>query len=187
MLLDEPNGPSKTGACSGEAGKQPSVGMAEKLTPGYKPNLTSRTNSIPRPSFISIFSYLDGVPNITGIDESVLNEHLLEVEDFLLNQTNFTDRKAYRQCSASSRVDVHGMLEKRGFDLGQSSKSSTKDQLSYESDVEIFNFADAIFRFFFPPHVQVATVAKFWGAVKWLVDVSVMPACSNLHLGVPGG
>ncbi|KAJ0117452.1 hypothetical protein J7T55_003866 [Diaporthe amygdali] len=147
-----------------------SVEQAEKLSPDWKPDHASRTNSIPSPESISIFAFLEGVSQPSGVDESVLNEHLLEVEDFLLNQTNFTDRKAYRGCNPSSRNDVYGILEKRGSHLSQSLDSSSKDQQDYEEDVDIFNAADTIFRFFFPAHVEVATVGKFWGALKFLVE-----------------
>lgn len=133
---------------------------------------SNRTNSIPRPESVSIFACLEGVPQPSGVDKSVLNEHLLEIEDFLLNQTNFTDRKAYRGCNTSTRKNVHGILQKRGSILSQSSDSSSRDQIDYEEDVEIFNTADIIFRFFFPADAVVATVGKFWGAVKLLVEVS---------------
>ncbi|KAG6354803.1 hypothetical protein INS49_003884 [Diaporthe citri] len=109
-----------------------------------------------------------------GVDESVLNEHLLEIEDFLLNQTNFTDRKAYRSCNPSSRNNVHGILEKRGSILSQSPDSSSRDQVDYEEVVDIFNTADIIFRFFFPADSKVATVGKFWGAVKLLVELDIV-------------
>lgn len=37
----------------------------------------------------------------------------------------------------------------------------------------MFNTADIIFRFFFPADAKVATVGKFWGAVEFLIEVSV--------------
>lgn len=156
-----------------QAGLKPSAEQNEKLSPDWKPDISGRTNSIPRPESVSIFSFLGDVPQPAGVDESVLNEHLLEVEDFLLNQTNFTDRKAYRSCNPSSRNNVHGILEKRGSILSQSSDSSSRDQVDYEEDVDIFNTTDIIFRFFFPADAKVATVGKFWGAVKFLIEVSV--------------
>lgn len=135
--------------------------------------MSNRTNSIPRPESVSIFAFLEGVSQPAGVDESILNEHLLEVEDFLLNQTNFTDRKAYRSCNPSSRTNVHGILEKRGSILSQSQDSSSRDQVDYEKEVDLFNTADVIFRFFFPADTKVATVGKFWGALKFLIEVSV--------------
>lgn len=137
------------------------------------PDVSKRTHSIPRLASISIFAFLEGVSQPAGVDKSVLNEHLLEVEEFLLSHTNFTDRKAYRSCQTSSRNDVHGTLESRGSFLSQSSNCSSQDQLDYEEDVDIFNTADIVFRFFFPADAQVATVGKFWGALKFLIGVSV--------------
>lgn len=156
-----------------QSGLKPSVEQSKKLSPESKPGIANRTNSIPRPESVSIFAFLEGVPHPTGVDESVLNEHLLEIEDFLLNETNFTDRKFYRSCNKSSRSDVHGILEKRGSILSQSPDSSSRDQVDYEEDVDIFNTADVIFRFFFPADAKVATVGKFWGAVKLLIEVSI--------------
>lgn len=157
--------------------KQPglkSVEQNKKLSNGWKPDVANRMNTIPRPESISIFASLEGVPQPAGVDESVLNEHLLEIEDFLLNQTNFTDRKAYRCCKPSSRNNIHEILRKRGSILSQSPDPSSRDQADYEEAIDIFNTADIIFRFFFPASTEVATVNKFWGAVKLLVEVSDM-------------
>ncbi|KAL1851985.1 hypothetical protein Daus18300_012408 [Diaporthe australafricana] len=154
---------------TGEAQTKPGVEHTKKLSPEWRPEFSSRTDTILKPESISIFSFLEGVPQLASVDESVLNEHLLEVEEFLLNQTNFTDRKAYRGCKPSSRVAVHKLLQNRGSDLSQTSNSSTRDQQDYEEEVDIFNTADIIFRFFFPAHSEVATVGKFWGAIQLLV------------------
>lgn len=155
-----------------QAGLKP-VGQSKKLSPGWKPDVSDRTHWIPRPDSASIFASLEGVAQPTGVDESVLNEHLLEIEDFLLNQTNFTDRKAYRSCKPSSRNNVHEILSKRGSTLSQSVDPSARDQADYEEAIDVFNTADIIFRFFFPASTEVATVGKFWGAVKLLVEVSM--------------
>lgn len=135
--------------------------------------MSNRAQSTPRSESISIFSFLEGVSQPAGVDESALNEHILEVEDFLLSHANFTDRKAYRSCHTSTRDDVHRILENRGSVLSQSSNTSNEDQLDYEELVDIFNTVDIIFRFFFPADSEVATVGKFWGAVKSLIAVSI--------------
>lgn len=165
---------TKGAAQKQEDGLKANAEQSKRLSPDWKPDVSNRTNSIPRLEAVSIFAFLEGVPQPAGVDRSVLNEHLLEVEDFLLNQTNFKDRKAYRGCNPSTRKSVHGILQKRGSILSQSSDSSGRDQIDYEEDVEIFNTADIIFRFFFPADAVVATVGKFWGSVKLLVEVSGM-------------
>lgn len=134
---------------------------------------SDKAQSIPRLESISIFAFLEGVSQPAGADESALNEHLLEVEDFLLSHANFTDRKAYRSCPTSTRADVHRILENRGSVLSQSSDTSNEDQLDYEEYVDMFNTVDIIFRFFFPPDSEVVTMGKFWGAVKVLIVVSI--------------
>lgn len=175
QLLDDTQTSDTEGAAQKQdAGLQANAEQSKRLSPDWKPDVSKRTNSIPRLESVSIFTFLEGVPQPAGVDTSILNEHLLEVEDFLLNQTNFTDRKAYRGCNPSSRRSVHGILQKRGSTLSQSSDSSGRDQIDYEEDVEIFNTADIIFRFLFPADAVVATVGKFWGAVKLLIEVSGM-------------
>lgn len=170
---------TKHAAQKQDAGLKANAEQSKRLSPDWKPDVSNRTNSIPRLDSVSIFAFLEGVPQPAGVDTSVLNEHILEVEDFLLNQTNFTDRKAYRGCNPSSRKSVHEILQKRGSILSQSSDSSGRDQIDYEEDVEIFNTTDIIFRFFFPADAAVATVGKFWGAVKLLVEVSGMAGIVN--------
>lgn len=175
QLLDDTQTLDTEGAAQKQdAGLKANTEQSKRLSPDWKPDVSNRTNSIPKLESVSIFAFLEGVPQPAGVDRSVLNEHLREVEDFLLNQTNFTDRKAYRGCNPSSRKSVHEILQKRGSILSQSSDSSGRDQMDYEEDVEIFNTADIIFRFFFPADAVVATVAKFWGAVKLLIEVSDM-------------
>lgn len=156
-----------------QTGAMSSVERTKKLSPDWTPDTSKRTHSTPRLGSISIFTFLEGVSQPAGVDESVLNEHVLEIEHYLLSHTNFTDRKAYRNCRTSSRDDVHAMLGTRGSTLSQSPNISSADQLDYEEDVDIFNTADIIFRFFFPADAEVATVGKFWGAVKSLIGVSV--------------
>ncbi|KAH8773746.1 putative Mg2+ transporter [Diaporthe sp. PMI_573] len=154
-----------------QAGVKSNVEQTKK-PPDRTPIISKWTHSTPRLGSISIFKFLEGVSHPGGVDESVLNEHVLEVEHFLLSHTNFTDRKAYRNCHTSSRNHVHAMLETRGSTLSQAQSISSADQLDYEEDVDIFNTADIIFRFFFPADAEVATVGKFWGAVKFLIGVS---------------
>lgn len=190
QLLDDTQTSDTEGAAQKQdAGPKANAEQNKRLSPDWKPDVSKRTNSIPRLESVSTFTFLEGVPQPAGVDTSILNEHLLEVEDFLLNQTNFTDRKAYRGCNPSSRKIVYGILQKRGSILSQSSDSSDKVQIDYEEDVEIFNTADVIFRFFFPANTIVATVGKFWGAVKLLIEVSGMVGIveSLLYYNAPRG
>lgn len=190
QLLDDTQTLDTEGATQKQdAGLKVNAEQSKRLSPDWKPDVSNGANSIPRLESVSIFAFLEGVPQPAGVDRSVLNEHLLEVEDFLLNQTNFTDRKAYRGCNPSSRKSVHGILQKRGSVLSQSSDSSGRDQIDYEEDVDIFNTADVIFRFFFPADTMVATVAKFWGAVRLMIEVSGMVGnvSSLLYYNAPRG
>lgn len=149
----------------------------KRASPGQKPDdvdkqtkkkydkqeIKSRTNPI--------FSYLDDVmvSGSDAINEIVLGNHLLEIEHFILHQTPLSDRKAYSNCPESSRTSVHAILETEGEEPSKSSDS----QRAYEDCVDIFNAADSIFGFFFQPRAEVATVNKYWGALKVFVAVSV--------------
>ncbi|KAK4184374.1 hypothetical protein QBC35DRAFT_417078 [Podospora australis] len=129
-------------------------------------------DSKPPPSF-PIFSCLDGVANSTtgGINKTVLEEHLAEVDEYLLQNCLPTDRRAYSSCRQASRGEVYQLLEEEGRPLADPEQPPwpqlRRDR--YKTRVDFFNTADMIFKFFFPVDVVVPTVGKFWGAVKTIV------------------
>ncbi|KAI0097925.1 hypothetical protein GGR51DRAFT_577712 [Nemania sp. FL0031] len=128
----------------------------------------SRSTSLSR---LSIFSCLVGVshPDFDTIDEEILDDHLREVEDYLLFQTSFSDRRAYGACPEATRDEVYAYLESQGVELSNSNEGQRAWQRDYEVKLDIFNAANVVFEFFFPPRVEVPTIPKFWGALKMIM------------------
>ncbi|GAB1317897.1 Mg2+ transporter [Madurella fahalii] len=120
---------------------------------------------------MSIFSWLVGVtrPDSDEIDLDALEDHLQEVEDFLLYETSFRDRRAYRDCPDGTREDLVSLLEQKGADLSESTEAQHRRQKDFEMQLDLFNAADLVFKFFFPANVVVPTVHKFWGALKVII------------------
>ncbi|KXX79338.1 hypothetical protein MMYC01_204552 [Madurella mycetomatis] len=120
---------------------------------------------------LSIFSCLPGVtdPKFDNIDEEALDDHLREVEDYLLSRTTFSDRRAYTACPEATRDKVYAHLEQRGVELSRLTDVKREQQQDYETQLDIFNAADVVFKFFFPPDTEVPTTRKFWGALETII------------------
>ena len=149
----------------------PSHAASEKLSPNWKSrNISGKPESTALPA-LSIFSCLAGVthPDFDNIDEEALDDHLREVEDYLLSQTTFSDRRAYAACPEATRDEIYVHLEKRGIELSKLTNVQREQQLYYETQLDIFNAADVVFKFFFPPDVEVPTIRKFWGALEVII------------------
>ncbi|KAK4236126.1 hypothetical protein C8A03DRAFT_17193 [Achaetomium macrosporum] len=151
---------------------------SEKLTPS-SPNWKSRNvpgnpESTTLPA-VSIFSCLPGVthPDYVHIDEEALDDYLREVDDFLLSRTPFSDRRAYAACPEATRDTIYSCLEKRGIELSKTADVEREEQWYYETHLDIFNAADIVFKFFFPPDVEVPTIRKFWGALDIIITDGV--------------
>ncbi|KAK4043881.1 hypothetical protein C8A01DRAFT_12591, partial [Parachaetomium inaequale] len=80
------------------------------------------------------------------------------------------DRRAYRTTVKAQRADVHEALdsERRSAET----RNSPSEQEDIRKRVSVFNLADVVFNFFFPPDAWVPTTRKFWGALMTLVNVS---------------
>ncbi|KAK5656101.1 hypothetical protein OQA88_5240 [Cercophora sp. LCS_1] len=145
-----------------------------------------RTESVPRKrgsttlSVLPIFSCLPGVadPKDDSLDEEVLDDHLLEVEDYILSRTPFSDRRAYNACPKATRDKIHAQLEQRGVELSGATDVQREQQQDYEMRLDIFNAADAVFKFFFPSDVVVPTINKFWGALEAIINGPLRPGHS---------
>lgn len=145
------------------------------LKPGHEdPKGISPKSGSSSVSFMAIFSCLVGVthPDYHTIDEEALDDHLREVEDFLLSQTRFSDQRAYTACPEATRDLLYKHLDREGAELAQRKDSDRERQHNYETRLAIFNAADLVFNFFFPPRVDVPTIGKFWGALTAVITVS---------------
>lgn len=122
----------------------------------------------------------DSTTNLLHVNRVPLGDHFMDVEDFLLHKTSFTDRRVYKIFSTSTRAIVHGLLEKHAAKLLVSPDETKRDidqaaQRLVEAKIDLFNVVDQLFRFFFPLSADVATVGKFWGAIKRIVEVRKHP------------
>ncbi|RYO78437.1 hypothetical protein DL766_001500 [Monosporascus sp. MC13-8B] len=149
----------------------PSNAASAKLSPGRKSRGTPGNPKSTAPSTLHIFSCLVGVthPDFDTIDEEALDDHLREVEDYLLSRTSFSDRRAYDACPEATRDEICAHLEKEGIELSKRTDVQRGRQRDYEARLDIFNAADVVFKFFFPPNVEVPTVRKFWGALRVII------------------
>jgi hypothetical protein len=120
---------------------------------------------------LSIFSCLPDVadPRYDSLDEEALDDHFLEVEDYILSHTTFSDRRAYTACPESTREKIYAQLEQKGVELSGVTDVERDQQHEYETQLDIFNAADVVFKFFFPPDVVVPTIGKFWGALEAII------------------
>ena len=148
-------------------------GPSQKASGELIPEQEGRASSNREPAApctLAIMTCLEGVtkPDFDTIDEEALNDHLREVENYILSQTSFSDRRAYIACPETTRDEIYSHLEHEGAGIPDRSD----EQRRYEMRLGIFNAADAMFRFFFPPDVEVPTTRKFWGALNVFITVS---------------
>ncbi len=97
---------------------------------------------------------------------------------FLRNKMQITDRVIYEDLEWRTRSDVRSLLEVE-LDGIQRGKSSLEFRKQLDIRVMVFNAADIIFHFFFPPgdgkDKPLPTQQPFWGAVQSLVMVCPRP------------
>ena len=112
----------------------PSSERPEKLSPEWKGKTPSTPGSASTASSFLIFTCLDGVTQANSdlIDEAALEDQMQEVSDFLLQNTSFSDRRAYRNCPEASRMSVHSLIEKQGAELANSTDVPSSQQRHYE-------------------------------------------------------
>ena len=124
-----------------------------------------------------VFSWLETVTTSDDPSSQVrvesLRRQLQEVEEYLVNNTSFSDRRAYHDSPEHFRSVPFKYIEAQG-DLTEKFKKRPRLRRDYEDRIDILNAADIVYRFFLPPTFRAPTVAKFWGAIYLLVQVSVI-------------
>lgn len=134
----------------------------------------------------AVFTCLDGVSALDSSNVKTINEQFDKVDAYLQSETAFWDRWAYSDCKPASRLSVHEFLEVEGKKLvNQTKNQPTRERQSdYEKRVSLFNSANTIFQFFFPPDAEAPTVAKFWGAIQALFQVTMLKGTSSFTVTV---
>lgn len=67
------------------------------------------------------------------MDEDILNDHLREVEDFILSRTSFGDRRAYEACPEATLNEVYAQLEIEGIEPAKGTGGQHRTQQRYEA------------------------------------------------------
>ncbi|KAK4198538.1 hypothetical protein QBC40DRAFT_283526 [Triangularia verruculosa] len=151
--------------------KQPDNSSSQRKTVRIQvPQKGKRPEEAKPLSSFSVFTCLEGVANSAagGINHDVLKDYFTQVDQYLLNKTARQDRGAYSELRKSSRNDVYKLLEEEGNPSNDDIPSSERKM--YEGRVSFFNKADLVFKFFFPPDVEVPTVDRFWGIIMSMIE-----------------
>ncbi|KAF7560841.1 hypothetical protein G7046_g3306 [Stylonectria norvegica] len=98
-----------------------------------------------------------------------LKARLQAAETFLLEETSFSNRKAYRNASESTRHETYGYLGDLAIQVEANGADSIRR--SYEERIDIFNAADMVHGVFLPNAFDDPTSRKFWGAIRALVNL----------------
>lgn len=103
------------------------------------------------------------------MDAGALNDSLLEVEKFILNECGFVDRRLYRSSPEMSCADTHASLQRRA--AGFVGLPDRRGEERFRDQIDFYNAADAIYRFFFPVEADGPIVRKYWGLIYSLLQV----------------
>jgi hypothetical protein len=114
------------------------------------------------------------IPIVNGAQ---LEDDLKEIDYFLRRKISLSERLAYRNCPGTPHSMVFSLLEEEVRAMAASmlkdAKKEERKGKMFERRVDIFNAAEAIFRFFLPLASEDPIALKFWGAIYRLLLVSV--------------
>ncbi|KAI9642368.1 hypothetical protein NHQ30_009172 [Ciborinia camelliae] len=96
---------------------------------------------------------------VAGVDEILLQDDLQEIDDYLLQKTNFSERFAYKASSKHTRKQFYDVL----VEVESKVQGDRSLQATYELQVELANAAEALFGFFLSPENSGPTTEKYWG------------------------
>jgi hypothetical protein len=94
---------------------------------------------------------------------------LQDMDDFLQNEVNRPDRRAYQACPQATRLECLAYLEQHPVPAS----GNARLRRGFEDRVDVYNAAEMILRFFLPLDATGPTIGKFWGAVRRIVEVRV--------------
>ncbi len=153
--------------------KVPSKG---KETPQPRVELEAQTLPSEANETFHVFTWLAHVQvfssnRVSLVDSDALRKQMEEVDNYLKNETGFSDKKAYRDCKESTRASSFEYLEEQGKAIETANKKA-RGKHEYEERIDILNAADVVLRLFLPVAYDGPTTAKYWGAIRSLVEVN---------------
>ncbi|KAI1208460.1 uncharacterized protein F4807DRAFT_152454 [Annulohypoxylon truncatum] len=109
-------------------------------------------------------------------DLEMLKGQLQDIDNYLLHSTEMREQLPYRRCGRSSRHSVTNYLMEERRRLEDTDDSESKEINEYGVRVNLFNAADLINKFFYPPYSngETETERKFWGAVERIIKTSFL-------------
>lgn len=94
----------------------------------------------------------------------------MAAEKFLTQETTFSNRRAYKDSTESTRDEAYVYLTSLAQKVEESGSDSVR--LAYEKRIDIFNAADSLYGLFLPKGFDDPTSRKFWGALRKMLTVS---------------
>ncbi|KAF4342600.1 hypothetical protein FBEOM_3457 [Fusarium beomiforme] len=101
-----------------------------------------------------------------------LEAQLDAAETFLTCNTTYADRKAYKTCKESTRKECYDYLVELSSLVEEDESDSS--QRAYEEKIDVFNAADVVYSFFLPTSFNGPMVGKFWGAVRSIIELTML-------------
>ena len=122
-----------------------------------------------------VFAWLEHIQVFAGgsvpeLDREALDKQMGEVDVWLSEETSKSDQKAYQDCAPWTRAEQFTYFTGITVDM-KGCKNEAMSRFLYEERIDILNAADIIFTFFLPSEYSGPTAGRFWGAVRYLIEV----------------
>ncbi|KAF7959341.1 hypothetical protein EAE96_000961 [Botrytis aclada] len=121
-------------------------------------------------SITSNFTRSSAAHDVTILNKTLLHDDLQEIDDFLLQKTNISERFAYKASPRHTRKNFYDLL----FEVESKIQTDRSLQATYELQVELANAAEILFRFFLSPQDLGPTTEEFWGPLYEII-VAMLP------------
>ncbi|CAD6445946.1 79cbdec4-4d36-4b36-bb97-543955684f77 [Sclerotinia trifoliorum] len=107
---------------------------------------------------------------VAGVNEILLHSDLQEIDDYLMQKTNISERLTYRACPSHTRKQFYDILH----EVESKIQADQSLRATYELQVELANAADTLFEFFLSPQESGPTTEKYWGPLYEII-IAMLP------------
>lgn len=104
---------------------------------------------------------------------STVKTQLDSAHMFLMQDTSYSNRSAYKNCKPGTRKECHAYLDSLASIVEADGTDNVRR--AYEEKIDIFNTTETLYRFFLPRDFEDPTSGKFWGAIRNMLEVSAIP------------